>query len=108
MFFDPNAVTRVKSSFIIDGNTRINNSGCYTGTWTQCSDIKLKRNIRKIDNALYKILNLRGVNYEWRKEEFPSFNFEGGSKIGFIAQEVEKVLPELVNTENDGIKSVNY
>ncbi|HEY3250613.1 MAG TPA: tail fiber domain-containing protein [Ignavibacteria bacterium] len=87
---------------------RLSGSGCYTGTWTQCSDIRLKKNVNRIDNALNKILNLQGVTYQWRKDEFPSYKFETGEQIGLIAQEVEKVLPELVRTESDGIKSVNY
>ncbi len=108
LFLDPNGSTRVRSSLTVDGYTRINNSGCYTGTWAQCSDLKLKKNISKIDNALNKILRLQGVNYEWRNKEFPSYNFEEGTKIGFVAQEVEEILPELVKTENDGVKSVAY
>lgn len=87
---------------------RLSGSGCYTGTWNQCSDIKLKKNISPIENSLYKILNLKGVTYQWRKEEFASYKFESGEKIGLIAQDVEKVFPELVRTESDGMKSVNY
>ena len=83
-------------------------SGCYTGSWTQCSDIKLKKNIRKIQNPLDKVLRLNGVTYNWRIDEFPSYQFEEGEKIGLIAQDVEKVFPELVKKESDGIKSVNY
>jgi hypothetical protein len=87
---------------------RLSGSGCYTGTWTQCSDLKLKKKIKRIDNALNKILNLRGVIYQWRTDEFPNYKFEEGEKIGLIAQDVEKVFPELVRTESDGMKSVNY
>jgi len=83
-------------------------SGCYTGSWNQCSDIKLKKNINKIQNPLEKVLRLNGVTYQWRKDDFPAYKFDEGEKIGLIAQEVEKVFPELVRTENDGIKSVNY
>jgi hypothetical protein len=83
-------------------------SGCYTGSWQQCSEAKLKKNIGRIENPLDKVLKLRGVSFDWRKEEFPSFKLEEGRKIGLIAQEVENVFPELVKTESDGIKSVNY
>ena len=45
---------------------------------------------------------LRGVRYNWKDENRPEH------KIGFIAQEVEEVLPELVKTREDGFKGVNY
>lgn len=62
------------------------------------SDIRLKTSIRQIDNPLEKILSIRGVNFEWREGHRQS--------AGVIAQEVEKVLPELV--EGDKTKTVNY
>src|SRR5205085_1425583 len=49
-----------------------------------------------------------GVRYDWKQSEFPDYNFPEGKQIGFIAQEVEKVLPELVNTDANGYKSVAY
>jgi hypothetical protein len=48
------------------------------------------------------------VTYEWKQKEFPDRNFAPGRQIGFIAQEVEKVLPELVSTNASGYKSVAY
>lgn len=65
-----------------------------TGNLTTTSDIKLKKNIENIDNALSKILKLQGVYFDWKDDSM-------GNKrnIGFIAQDVEKIVPELV-TEN--------
>ena len=40
--------------------------------------------------------------------EFKNHNFPGGKQVGFIAQEVEKVLPEVVSTDSEGYKSVSY
>jgi len=51
---------------------------------------------------------LQGVNYEWKCDEFPSYNFSRGMKIGLIAQNVEQVFPELVKTDSEGMKSVDY
>ncbi len=62
------------------------------------SDISLKDNIQTIVNPLDKIIKLNGVTFNWKENQKPS--------IGVIAQELEKVLPELV-TQGD-IKSVNY
>ncbi len=44
----------------------------------------------------------------WRTKEFAGRSFSNDKQIGVIAQDVEKVFPELVNTDSDGYKSVNY
>jgi hypothetical protein len=67
------------------------------------SDKRLKKNIRKIKNALGKIMKLRGVFFDWKKEA----NM-GSSSYGLIAQEVNHVIPELVSKSNEGLMSVNY
>lgn len=64
------------------------------------SDITLKKNIATIESPLTKILKLRGVTFDWKKDNKAS--------VGVIAQEVEKVFPELVQTNAEGIKSVEY
>ena len=51
---------------------------------------------------------MRGVEYNWRRSEFPERQFNERHQIGVIAQEVEKVYPEVVDTNKDGFKSVNY
>ena len=48
------------------------------------------------------------VYYDWRTQEFPDRNFSKEKQIGVIAQEVEKEFPELVETNGDGYKSVDY
>jgi cell shape-determining protein MreC len=53
-------------------------------------------------------LALRGVNYLWKIEDFPKNNFDTTLQIGFIAQEVEKIVPEVVRTDEKGFKSVEY
>jgi hypothetical protein len=70
------------------------------GTVTANSDESLKENIKTIDDGLNKVLNLRGVEFDYKSDKVHS--------IGLIAQEVEKVIPELVYTNDDGIKSVAY
>ncbi len=72
------------------------------------SDIRYKRNIASIKNSLDKILNLRGVTYDWRRDEFPERHFSDRRQLGVIAQEVEKEFPEAVDTDKDGYKSVAY
>lgn len=70
----------------------------------QASDINLKENIKTIDNALNKVLNLRGVTYNWKDRNSGGDNL----KIGFIAQEVNKVVPELAYFANGGYMGVHY
>jgi hypothetical protein len=74
-------------------------AGTITATdFNSTSDISVKENISTFENGLGVINQLRGVNYNWKES--------GKKSIGVIAQELEKVLPELVK---DGeIKSVNY
>jgi hypothetical protein len=62
------------------------------------SDINLKENIRPIENPIEKVMQLNGVSFDWKETQ--------DSSIGVIAQEVEKVFPELVRTGDK--KSVNY
>jgi hypothetical protein len=63
------------------------------------SDEKLKKNVKTLDNALEKVKQLRGVEYERR-----DIDKKG---IGFIAQEIEKILPEVVS-QHDDYKTVSY
>jgi predicted esterase len=74
------------------------------------SDLRFKTNITPIENPLQKVLQLRGVNFDWNKNAFPDRSFSESKAIGFIAQEVEKVLPEVVQTEKtaEGYKAVQY
>ena len=66
------------------------------------SDRRLKENIKPIDNALEKVLSLQGVSYKWndKAKNIKSIGFEDSNKtqIGLIAQDVEKVFPELIHT----------
>ena len=72
------------------------------------SDSRWKKNIEPLGDGLERVVKLRGVNYEWRTDKFKRKNFDEGKQIGFIAQEVEKVLPEVVNTNANGYKSLDY
>jgi hypothetical protein len=81
---------------------------CYTGGIGACSDNRYKRNITAIPNALNKVIQMNGVYYYWKTEEFPNQKFTNDKQIGFIAQDLEKLYPELVFTDKDGYKSVDY
>jgi len=82
--------------------------GVYTGSWSKASDSRFKKDVAPLEGALPGTLMLRGVTFDWRREEFPERGFHERRDLGFIAQEVEAVYPELVVTGPDGYKSVDY
>jgi len=71
------------------------------------SDKKLKTNLRPVSNALEKVVFLTGYNFDWKTQD-TSYEYLKGNDIGFIADEVEQVIPEAVTTRGDGVKAVNY
>ncbi len=112
--FTPNGTT-LGSSIIRDNGTnvgigvaphvthRLDVSGSVQATaYFYVSDRNLKTNIRPIESALEKILKLAGVIFQWKGDE------SGKDNIGVIAQDVEKVFPEIVHTDDNGLKSVEY
>ena len=77
------------------------------------SDERLKENIVPITNAIDKINSIRGVEFDWTDENIEKRGGEDGyfvqkHDVGVIAQEVEKVLPEVVKNRDDGYKGVMY
>lgn len=77
------------------------------------SDIRLKENVMPILNALDKIRQIRGVEFDWTKEFIEKQGGEDGyfvrkHDVGVIAQEIEKVLPEVVAEREDGTLAVKY
>merc|ERR1711988_1402076 len=96
-----NSTSSDTGSLIINGGIGLTGH-IHCGQNVQChSDEKLKKNIANLENALEKINGIRGVEFDWIDE---SKNGEH-KVIGFIAQELEPVLPELVTTGSDGLKT---
>ena len=71
------------------------------------SDERLKENINPIENALSKVELISGNTYDW-KEGFDNIHPHKGNDVGVIAQEVEKVLPQVVIERDNGYKAVDY
>ena len=75
------------------------------------SDKKLKKKIKNIPNALEKVSQINGVTFEWKKTDEKmkkEVHSNEGHDVGVIAQEIEKVLPEVVITRDNGYKAVKY
>lgn len=77
-------------------------------TLNQTSDLRFKKNIVPLSNALDKILSMRGVSYHWQEIGPLKHVFSEKSQIGFIGQEMEDICPEVVFTNSEGYKSLNY
>lgn len=85
----------------LDVQANISATGTITSPFFYSeSDIALKENVAPIDNALDKVLNLFGVSFNWKANQAKS--------IGVIAQDVEKVVPEIVSNSSSGSKTVSY
>ena len=85
----------------INGTGTISFTGdCSATNFNSTSDESLKANVVTIENALDKVINMRGVNFNWVENSQPG--------TGVIAQEIEKVLPEVVMENDEGIKQVQY
>jgi hypothetical protein len=92
----------------IQNGVNINGDVVVNGVTEHSSDRRFKKNIQKVGYSLQKIEFIEGVSYDWRQDEFPERNFSSDKQIGLIAQDLEAQFPELVKTNADGYKSVNY
>jgi hypothetical protein len=71
-----------------------------TGNYFLISDGRLKKDIAPIEKALDKILKIEGVSYHYDTEKYKKYSLNPRHQLGFIAQDLEKVLPEAVATKN--------
>ncbi len=72
------------------------------------SDRRYKKNILPLTNALSNVMKLQGVTYNFRTNEFPDKGFTDSLQIGLIAQDLEKIFPQMVFTDEKGFKSIDY
>ncbi len=73
--------------------------------WNAVSDRRLKKNIKTVEEALDTVLKLRGAVFEWKDPQ--RHGNETGTRMGFIAQEIEQVFPQWVMDGPDGFKTTN-
>jgi len=93
--------TVIQSSLDVRGNIAYHGSKIH-------SDRRWKKDITPLKNSLEKVSKLQGVNYQWDTENYQKMAFGEEKQVGFIAQDVEPVIPELVSTDSDGYKSISY
>ena len=109
---DNNAVSAADEKLRITSTGEVNIGGNYTQTtykmrvtgtvaathFDSLSDLKLKTNVKQIQNPIDTVKKIDGVTFNWKEDNDPS--------MGVIAQNVEEILPEIVS--GDDVKSVNY
>jgi hypothetical protein len=86
---------------MFNGDATVGNDLTVSGDVVINSDMRLKANILSLGSTLYKLLQIDGKTYTMKRDATKK------QKIGLLAQDIEKVFPELV-VENKGVKSVNY
>jgi hypothetical protein len=97
--------TPITNPLEIEGNA----SKSSAGDWLANSDARLKKNIRHLDSEemLEKLLALEGISYEWNDQVTGSFRPEG-TQLGFTAQNIQQVFPDLVEEDNLGYLQTAY
>lgn len=86
----------------------INGDFTSTGKKGTLSDGRYKKDLQPLKDVVDNINAIEGIFFSWKEEEYPDMVFGRGRQIGVIAQELEKVYPELVNETAIGYKTVDY
>jgi hypothetical protein len=115
--FDVNGLPTATDRLQVFGDARVGNAGTngclkrFDGNFlvgSCASDRRFKKNITPFGPVLDRLTGLQPVHYHWRAAEFPERHFGEAQAYGLVAQDVEQVLPELVATDGDGYKAVDY
>lgn len=96
--YDNTGITSSDAISVIATETKIQGKLTATGDICSVSDINTKSNIKDIPDCLNKVMCMRPVSYEQYDQD----------KIGFIAQQMEHVVPEVVSEDNDGLMAIAY
>lgn len=87
-----------KHALDVNGNVSANNIEI-------ASDARLKKNIKSLTGGLDKVLNMRGVRFEWDRDNSNKRDFDEEKHVGFIAQEIENHIPEAVSGDENTLKT---
>ena len=106
-----NSLAKTGKFTTLHANSSITSNGNITAYYS--SDINLKENIKNIKNPINKILSINGVTFDWKDKYIEKQGGEDGmfvrkNDVGVIAQEIEKVIPEIVVKRSDGYLGVKY
>ena len=99
-FSTAQTLTGGASELVLAGSLQVTGTLSAQSFVYTTSDRRLKDDIKPVDNALDRLLKLHGVSFVFKKSKIPA--------LGVIAQDVEPEFPQLVKTNSEGFKSVNY
>jgi hypothetical protein len=105
LMLNPGGNVGIGGTFTPSYTLQVNGTVAGTAAYANLSDARFKTNVQHIENPLQKILSLQGVTYNWDLAKAGDRKLDNKNHIGFLAQEVEKVLPQVVNTANDADKT---
>ena len=86
--------------YTLEVNGSVYGAGAYI-----TSDARLKKDVSSLENGLSKIMALHPITFNWNKTVNPELKLDDRNHLGFLAQEVETVLPQVVSTADDAMKS---
>ncbi|MCU0461638.1 MAG: tail fiber domain-containing protein [Bacteroidales bacterium] len=84
---------------------QVNGSVAGVGAYVNTSDVRFKKDIEPITGALEKVMALQGIYFNWDRKTDSDFDFDNKKHLGFSAQDIEKVVPQVVFTANDKLQS---
>ena len=100
-----------------DAELQVHGDICITGVYYGVSDARLKKDVMGLQDALGTVRKLNPVSYYFRRDEYPDLHLAKNQHIGLLAQEVQKVMPDLVSDSRANVhqsegsvpmKTVNY
>jgi len=106
--FHVNGMTDLIGATYVEGSLNVHGSVVGSGPYMDSSDIRFKTNIKNITglDALTAVIQLRPVVYDHITDQFPFL--PSGHQIGFIADEIEHVIPDIVSKDDQGYKAIAY
>jgi hypothetical protein len=97
----------IKEFNLEDIESEVLNDSIYLDVFAG-SDVRFKKNITPITGALDIVQSIEAVRFNYKCDEFQEYQFSSKAQIGFLAQNIEAQLPELVATDDKGYRHVNY
>jgi len=109
-FYVAKGVTNINTSGNLSYNLYVNGTSAGTSDFQNLSDSRYKENVVTVEGGLSKVLSLNPITYTWNDLAKENMNVDDDTHYGFLAQEVEEILPEVVNTASDefGTKTIGY
>ena len=105
-----NGASDLFGSVYVEGSLNVHGSVVGSGPYMDSSDKRFKSDVHNVSgaDALARVKQLQAVSYFLNSKDYPSRNFDDGLQLGWIADGVETVVPELVSTDSEGFKAVSY